>query len=330
MNPTLIEWLQNPDGSKGFTWNPVSGCSKVSDGCKHCYAEVYANRFWGGRKFTDIKCHDEKLAEPLKREKPTRVFVNSMSDLFHPDVPFEFIDKVFAVMALAHQHTFMILTKRPERMVEYFQGYPFARVEALMDGPAWVVLPSGRAFPRFINAFPLPNVYLGVSVEDQKTADERIPLLLQTPAATRFVSYEPALGPVDFSRIGKALFDRKKVIKACMNGPAAMQADAQIAYPELDWIIAGGESGPKARPSHPDWFRSARDQCKAAEVPFFFKQWGEWGPGWEFARAATVDRETGETQYPGLFGDKEDVMFKKGKKKAGSLLDGVEYKEFPL
>lgn len=190
---TSIEWTDD-------VWNPVTGCTKVSRGCKNCYAETWAGRRigqWKDRPFTDVRCHPERLDQPLRWRKSRRVFVNSMSDLFHEDVPDEFIDKVFGVMALAPLHTFQVLTKRPERA----RAYLTAR-----NDPTGV-LPIRRASSEFMAAaghptepwsMPLANVWLGVSVEDQATADERIPLLLDTPAAVRFVSYEPALGPVDF------------------------------------------------------------------------------------------------------------------------------------
>lgn len=231
---TKIEWVKNKNGEQGATWNPVTGCSKVSQGCKNCYAEGIAKRFWGDRKFTDVQCHPERLEQPLKRKKPTTYFVNSMSDLFHPDVPFEFIDMVFDVMEVSVQHTFQILTKRPKRMFEYCEGY---------------------RNPGF------PNVWLGVSVEDQGTADERVPVLLECPAAVRFVSYEPALGPVDFSKIPRPQHFHQQPLGWDSWWPT-----------QLHWIICGGESGPGARPLHPDWARGVRDQCQAAGVPFFMKQ----------------------------------------------------------
>jgi protein gp37 len=262
MTKTSIEWADE-------VWNPVTGCNKVSQGCKHCYAETIANRFWATqyppnedgspRKFTDVRVHPERLDDPLKWRKPRRVFVNSMSDLFHEDVPEHFIASVFGAMALCQQHTFMILTKRPKRAADWFQDIGGTTRRS------WVLLSAAR----LINAnrikfpdWPLPNVWLGVSVEDQKTADKRIPMLLQTPAAVRFVSYEPALGPVDFG--------------AFMSPPgSSWSREVALAWDdtsELDWVIMGGESGPGARPMHPDWARSVRDQCQAAGVPFFFKQ----------------------------------------------------------
>ena len=192
---TSIEWTD-------ATWNPVTGCTKGSAGCKNCYAETIANRRLpqGGftdRPFTEVRCHPERLDAPLHWRKPLKVFVNSMSDLFHEDVTDEFIESVFAVMALAPRHTFQILTKRPERMLSWF-----TTMGGLEDRKTCVERAighrTGNIFERI--TWPLPNVVLMVSAEDQPRADERVPLLLQTPAAVRGVSYEPALGPVNFSR----------------------------------------------------------------------------------------------------------------------------------
>jgi protein gp37 len=222
MNKTNIAWAN-------YVWNPVTGCTKVSQGCKNCYAEGLAHRFWGERKFTDVVCHEDRLDQPLHIKKPGRVFVNSMSDLFHPDVPFDFIDKVGMIVTKAKSDfTWIILTKRPERMKKYFEDY------GCFAG----------------------NVWLGVSVEDQNTADERIPLLLATnmPSGKRFVSYEPALGAVDLSKDWDPI------------GGLRTWVDM------LDWVIMGCESGPNRRPMDIDWARSIRDQCQAANVPFFLKQ----------------------------------------------------------
>ena len=248
MTKSKIEWADR-------VWNPVTGCTKVSEGCRHCYAESIARRFWGGRKFTDVQCHEDRLDAPLHWRKPARVFVNSMSDLFHEQVDFEFIDRVFAVMVNC-EHTFMILTKRPARMKAYFDnggGYWFGNL---------------RAAPS--------NVWFGVSIEDQRTADERIPLLLQTPAAVRFVSYEPALGPVDLTTCrydGVIDIDALKGEARGIYNTYPFPSSDMKAWP-LDWVIMGGESGPGARPMHPDWARSMRDQCQVAGVPFFLKQLG--------------------------------------------------------
>ena len=217
------------------------------------------------------------------------------------DVPLEFIAKVFAIMALAPEHTFQILTKRPERMIE-FTAYKqnWTMVQNYID--SWADnAPDTQA--------PLPNVWLGVSVEDQKTADERIPILLQTPAAVRFVSYEPALGPVDFTTINGVLntWSRNGEIDVVDEG-------------KLHWIIMGGESGPGARPLHPDWARSTLDQCLAAGVPFFFKQWGEWTPYYPIHKNLANIKETWRSGRG---------FWRVGKKVAGRMLDGREWNEFP-
>lgn len=218
-----IEWTDK-------TWNPVTGCTKVSQGCKHCYAERLYERFHGKGSFKNVTCHQDRLSQPLKWRKPAMVFVNSMSDLFHEDVPFDFIVEVFHIMSKCPQHTFQVLTKRADRMMEFMCE--------------WIPNPYGTPFE------PLPNVWFGVSVEDQKAANERIPFLKQVPAVVRFLSCEPLLGPL------------------------LLNMDLE----NLHWVIVGGESGHGARPMHPDWVRSIRYQCIAAGVPFFFKQWGEYSP----------------------------------------------------
>ena len=239
------------DGSRiawtDATWNPVTGCSRVSPGCAHCYAERLSHRFgWTTRPWTarhalaNVQLHPDRLRQPLRWRHPRRVFVNSMSDLFHEQVPDAFLDQVFAGMALAPQHVFQVLTKRPRRAAAWWMdpvrcARITAAVAALAERPLAAPLP-----------WPLPHVWLGVSAEDQRRAAERLPILTALPAAVRFVSCEPLLGPVDL----QPWLDR------------------------LDWVIAGGESGPGARPCDPDWVRALRDQCAAAGVPFFFKQWG--------------------------------------------------------
>ncbi len=264
-------------------WNPVTGCTKVSEGCKHCYAESQWPRFqklYNGRAFTDVACHSERLSKPLSRKKPTRYFVNSMSDLFHPGVPYDFIDKVFAIMALCPQHTFMICTKRADRMQQYCS-------DRLKEPPQ--------------------NVYLGVTAENQPAADERVTKLLATPAAKRFISAEPLLSHVNLKPWLMAEHGRRLI----------------GAHPGIDMVIAGGESGPKARPTHPNCFRSLRDQCAAADVPYFFKQWGEWAPN--CLCDTPIAHKTIKRPEPG----KPGYMFRCGKKNAGRLLDGIEHNEYP-
>lgn len=267
---TSIEWTD-------ATWNPVTGCTKVSAGCKSCYAEKVAERFWGDRAFTDVRWHADRLDAPLRWRKPRRVFVNSMSDLFHDAVPDEFIDLVFAVMVLAPQHTFQVLTKRPERMRDYFgsmveRSVAIEEVDVVAnarrrcageDDPrgsrSWhsetARFAKGLAAVHAMGrrGIPLPNVWLGVSCEDQRAADERIPLLLQTPAAVRFLSCEPLLGPIGIPNGWLGEFDGQGGI---------------------DWVIAGGESGPGARPCDVAWIRSIVEQCNAERVACFVKQLG--------------------------------------------------------
>lgn len=344
------------------TWNPTSGCTRVSEGCRHCYIDRTPPFRMNGRKFvhgtTGVQLHPDRLAQPLKWKTPRRIFVNSLSDLFHEDVPDAFIDRVFAVMGLAHQHTFQILTKRPERMRTWFRWVESKRgdltVALVKKGGAWPKVDEYSAESVLCAycardvleplakitwaAWPLPNVWLGVSIEDQETADKRIPLLLQTTAAVRFVSAEPLLGPVDLA----AYLQRDFVAGETRPPNAIGGTPYKVARlgAAIDWTIVGGESGPGARPMHPDWARSIRDQCQAAGVPFFFKQWGEWAamsqmpdgetPGCsDYHRHAPSvvlhpDGQQNRTYPKGAM-----TMLKVGKKLAGSMLDGREWKEWP-
>jgi protein gp37 len=339
-----IEWTQK-------TWNPVVGCDKVSAGCKNCYAMRMAYRLmhnpnkaiakkyaetaykttggsinWTGK----INIDHNAFKEPVNNKKPTVYFVNSMSDLFHEGVHFETIIDVFLVMCKTPWHTYQVLTKRAERMLEFMTNCAYN--------------PYGTPFE------PLKNVWLGVSVEDQKAAGERIPYLLETPAAVRFLSCEPLLGPVDLKRELGAF------------APGNNSPLRSNWLNKIHWVIAGGESGPGARPMHPDWARSLRDQCITAGVPFFFKQWGEYLPFEPTAQAPFyrrcdnneeydghglnfIDAETGEAgKYGGFYW--YDVMdailmnienyssdcnyLKCGKKAAGRLLDGKLHDEYPV
>lgn len=216
---SAIEWTE-------ATWNPITGCTKVSPGCDNCYAERLALRLqaMGNPRYRngfEVTLHPDQLDLPLRWRQPRMIFVNSMSDLFHDLVPDEFIVEVLATMERARWHTFQILTKRPGRMASFMR----------------------RHRPK-----PLPNVWLGTSVEDQRWARIRIPKLLATPAAVRFLSCEPLLG--------------------------ALNLGAWLSPGKIHWVIVGGESGPRHRPPLPRWVRSLRDQCREADVPFFFKQWG--------------------------------------------------------
>lgn len=367
MAQSSIEWTD-------AVWNPVTGCSKVSPGCKHCYAERMAKRLAGRDGYPAdepfrVTLHPEKLDLPLRWRKPRRIFVNSMSDLFHEMVMDSFIDKVFAVMALAPRHTFQILTKRPERMLSYLSA---AGVSKRVDDAALAIATKwdfdrtapGKPLPtEFLlgraNELPLPNVWLGTSVENQQTADERIPLLLQTPAAVRFISAEPLLGAVDLGELTwvslprgvrgdspfQSTFAAAGIRRAHTNRFGAMSAIAEAGEwlgikpaemdwcRKLDWVIVGGESGPGARTMHPDWARRIRDACKAAGVPFLFKQHGEWLPADEHMRGMWPERANGKVIARDWWPrhDWEDGLssYRVGKRRAGRLLDGVLHDEYP-
>jgi protein gp37 len=301
MGKTSIEWTD-------ASWNPIVGCTEVSPGCANCYAaRLAATRLKGTPAYSglvkiidvdatpqrwhwngDVRFLPERLEEPLHWRKPRRIFVCDMGDLFHESVSDEWIDQVFAKVVDCQQHTFQILTKRAQRMHDYLCNVSADRIRQHLNGPGTL-------------AWPWRNVWLGVSVENQHFAEERIPLLLSTPAAVRFISVEPLLGPLTFA----PAFEVSKYPQALGRG--------------IDWVICGGESGPNARPMHPDWARSLRDQCVAAGVPFFFKQWGEYVP----CKLCCGNEHVHESIRP------DGVMAKVGKKRAGRLLDGREWSEFP-
>ena len=289
------------------TWNPVTGCTQISPGCAHCYAKAFTER-WGG-DFSQVVLHEDRLTQPLKWKSPRRIFVNSMSDLFHEDVPFEFIDQVFAMMLLAHWHTYQALTKRAGRMHEYMtcertahfsDGTPveprnrytsadfvlWAAQKIVEDMPFKERAKLGEdGYPDGDTmTWPLPNVWLGVSVENQHFANERIPILIDTPAAVRWVSYEPALEAI---RIGHLLghTEQRRLI---------------------DWVVCGGESGKDRRPFSVQWARLVYEQCREAGVPFFMKQDSAFKseqqgriPDWLWAIKEYPATETTELSRPG-------------------------------
>ena len=384
---TGIEWAD-------ATWQATYGCSIVSPGCANCYAMNLAARIeamalggptpyarltqpskagavWNG---TVRPARMTALTQPLRWRKPRRIFVDSMADLFAEGVEDAWIDRAFAVMALCPQHVFMVLTKRPERMKKYFEGdWQYERIYSEMDAigaEVDVPHPYRRTYPNGVPR-PLPNVWLGTSCEDQKRADERIPHLLTTPAARRFVSAEPLLGPIDM----RTWLSDEDGCEGCDDGgdgpnrcarndlPRAEQCPTKFAVfnctegprdalgcPEwvgadrvtLDLVIIGGESGPDARPMHPDWVRSIRDQCVPAGVPFFFKQWGEWAPG-ECAGFTPTRAEQTATWWNGRWDfdrvtpaqslethiDDAPDLYRIGKRRAGAMLDGREWREMP-
>jgi len=258
--PTKISWCDE-------TINPVVGCSKVSDGCKNCYAESMASRLaamgfvqykhvtndgsgsykkWNGK----TGFVPSELEKPYKWKKPRSIFISSMGDLFHETVPFEWVNSIVVTIGRLPRHTFIVLTKRAGRMQEFFSS--------------------------LYNDSPLSNLVLGVSVENQQEADKRIPLLLKIPAAKRFVSLEPMLGPVDLTRLVIKLSDAPERGKPDVSIDALTGWHGGANRPEvtrLDGVILGGESGSKGRRLDPQWVISVRDQCKYAGVPFMFKQW---------------------------------------------------------
>jgi protein gp37 len=347
---TAIEWTHRP-GTIGVTWNPIRAinhatgkvghfCVHESAGCAHCYAETWQKRLGNPVRYAaqdrdkvTIVVDERVLAAPLAWRKPRTAFVCSMTDLFgdfHDDAT---IDRVFAAMALAPRHIFIVLTKRSARMRAYMTSRRRS-FGVMMAMPSVDETAVGRAW----DVWPLPNVWLGVSVEDQATADRRIPDLLTTPAALRFISAEPLLGPIDLTNLDPTGTARP----AGAHGISTLWREgAELGLrPMLDWVIVGGESGAEARPMHPDWARGLRDQCQAGGVPFFFKQWGSCLPGsWdgedERGRLAyEIDEEHASVDYDDLgrgtcvaAHGREFVRF--SHKHTGRLLDGVEWCQFP-
>lgn len=409
--PTKIEWASE-------TINPIRTadggyhCTKISPGCANCYAEVINNRFGNKKPFdntpVEFVLKESELEKPLRWKKPKRIFVQSMGDLFHPDIPDELISKIWDAMWKAQHHTFLILTKRPERMKQWIKenaykkhfGWvpeertPFAPSDLIhlddlfernmcgwesvdkcdcnggyicdyppddesdtcehgnrlcmpyncpiacanptekklkengLDGQ-YEIDEEGYSvdcdwmeiFERPRNAF-VSNVWLGATVENQPQAEERISILRQIPAAKHFVSVEPMLGPVDL-KLGPYPPCNHRGCYNHITHPCERCGRLQGRLP-IDWVICGGETGPKARPAHPDWVRSLRDQCQNAGVPFFFKSWGDWGPA-HITKDSDFGQVISDTENP----DSKPGMAKIGKKKAGSLLDGREWNEFP-
>jgi protein gp37 len=330
---TKIEWAD-------ATWNPLIGCTRVSAGCRHCYAINVAHRFtskpgpfhlttstdpdtgkadWSGI----VNLNRNVLEQPLRWTRPRRVFVNSLSDVFHDNIPDKTIARIWAVMHEANWHTFQVLTKRHARMrsllnSEDFYGLVVGEVANLRAMDERYADPHLR--------WPLPNVWLGVSVEDQQWADIRIPALLNTPAAIRWVSAEPLLGPVQLAQGYVDYLDGwdSDHDEQCRRDGYCSGCPVQVDLPAtIDWVVAGGESGPSSRPMHPDWARSLRDQCAAATrygpVPFLFKQWGDWcaaaGPeGMKDGQAVVLQNER---------------MIRVGKRAAGRHLDGQLHDGYP-
>ncbi len=315
---TSIEWTEhsiNPIRAKRRSTGAMGHyCQKISPGCANCYASRLQTRFgmpeFGGAgkpisADLSIFLDKEKLNEVRKRRKPTTYFWCDMSDLFGDWVPDEWIDQCFATMAWTHQHTHQVLTKRSKRMMEY--SATLAAMTRQQRGVRWArSMHRGTMLERFVNDkmeagadWPLPNVWLGVSVEDQARVDERVPHLLQTPAAIRFLSCEPLLGPIDLTKWLDN--DVSFAIEGRMGG-VPDRAEYVVKPPLLHWLIAGGESGFDARPCAIEWIRQLRDQCQAAGVPIFIKQLG---------REPTLDRLPEHHEQPGTWSIK--VEAKNGK-----------------
>jgi len=278
---------QKPGKYWDKAWSLVDGCTPVSEACDNCWLDRM-HRLRGAEPGT-MTFREDRLDIPLKRQIPTVYAI--WSDLFHEEVEWNQQFKAFQMMAHSSQHTFLILTKRPDIMAKHMSNIWF-HIE------------------RHHIVTPFDNVWLGVTAENQRTADERIPLLLQTPAAHRFVSVEPMLGPVDLTGDLYKLKTRKPSM--C----------SSIDY--LDLVIIGGESGPKARPMHPDWARSVRDQCESAGVPFFFKQWGKWLPESQLQNMKMATWMNKNYKW-----DCESSSYRVGNKNAGRLLDGREHNDLP-
>lgn len=367
---TKIEWTD-------ATWNPITGCAIVSPGCTNCYAmklagtrlqhhpsrvgltrDTKAGPVWTG----SMRFNAEWLTQPLKWKRPRMIFVCAHGDLFADGVPDDWIDKVFAVMALAPQHIFQVLTKRPERMREYITRISQAPIPRLSDDIASHMGTLAAGMPKYAGrdssdigdelaarldpdngGWPLPNVWLGVSVEDQKRADERIPILLDTPAAIRWISAEPMLGLIDLNNIcfkdgdAEIRYDVLTGEAWVENSQSASAYDCGLPF--LDWIVAGGETGTGARPMHPHWAYALRDQCYDADTPFLFKQWGNWtvashDNGHTDSSMVTNDAiwldVDGRQAKPSCDGMREPIgMFRVTKSRAGRKLAGVEHNGYP-
>lgn len=354
---TSIEWVlavARAQGKRAAVWNPIRGCRPVSDGCRNCWAARVAHvrgkqKGKVGDKYRNltklsadgrpvfnghIRFLLDDLDIPLRTRKSTVYFTPSEGDLFAAGVTDTMRDRVFAVMAMTPRHQYLLLTKRPATMLEYLTGAEERiagravqdyGVDFRIDNDARIRVECGRVLG-FVS-WPLPNLWIGVSVEDKATADERIPHLLATPAAKRFVSAEPLLGPVNFRLdLDAALrlpLDETGLRPRHTFDALAGRSDihpvhgAEPGWGKIDWVIAGGESGPHARPAHPDWFRTLRDQCQDAGVPFFLKQWGEFAP----------DQMPGMGVHSGYCFPDGKCVARVGKKAAGRLLDGKEHLE---
>lgn len=343
--PSKIQWTEE-------TWNPVTGCTKISAGCKNCYAEKMAKRLQGmGQKNYangfKVTCHEHMLRIPLDRKKPTKYFVCSMGDIAHDDVPLLFMDKVFAVAALCPQHEFIFLTKRFQRLCEYLRWEDFDPHETrrdMINAAANLITKDYGAEVIKPGRWPLPNVKIGHSVSNQDDLIESWKYLSITLAAYRIFSYEPALGAVDFGALSPNPYCEFKdpvdgccvcddmLTPECNSGQVPCPGAKYFIGP--DGIIVGGESGFGARPMHPDWVKSVRDYCNENGVPLFFKQWGEYAPCSAKDPRVVWVTQSGKILKPESVYEKSEYpltpMKKVGKKASGDLLDGMQYHEWPV
>lgn len=316
-----IEWTEE-------TWNPFVGCSKVSEGCKNCYAEKMAYRLanmalkkesfdscdgylhvinidkkcWNGKTFFQ----HSQLGKPFKRKKPTKYFVCSMSDLFHEDNDFVDILKVWYVMCQNPHHIFQVLTKRPDRMIEFYHYMGKIHKDVGYDSDYYVGTPD--------------HIWIGVTVENQEMADKNIPILLDIPAKTRFLSCEPLLGNIDLTSLKDGIGLTCNALDGSYYDSGVKYLDIKGRY--LSWVIIGGESGSNARFMHPNWAKNIIAQCDAANVPVFFKQWGEYAPFENIPLDGSSKMKTHNF-------DDGTIVYRIGKKKAGNIIHGTKYEQYP-
>jgi len=318
---------------QGVTWNPTTGCEQLSPGCKNCYAKFKvwprlqsnpAAKAFYGREFEEVRWHPDKFTEPLQWLRPRLVVVNNLSDLFHPAIPFTIIATIVGIMAAASHHIFQVLTKRPERAKEFFewlenhpdrQKFDCKDFHVKFQGEAWQpylladiasqYIGESQVSPGAVNIlgqWPLPNLWIGVSVENQEYADTRIPALFELPNALPWVCAEPLLGRIDHI-------------------PEGSQGQ------KLGWILCKGETGPHARPTHPAWIGVLRDQAQASGTPFCFQQWGEWCPASDMPKLLddrNIKIQDVEDPIEGVC-----TMLKVGKRQAGALLNDQSMEQYP-
>lgn len=352
MKQHKITWVNIP-GYTPETLNPFIGCSKISAGCENCYAETqahirsfnsktpqYQHVIDKGRWNGKVHMVESQLYKPYHWKKPRAIFVGSMGDIFHESISFERINQLFSIMSDSDQHVYILLTKRPNHLLNFINW------KSNQLGVPWQ---------------PKNNVWIGVSAENQKEADWRIPILQQMPIAVKFVSIEPMLGPINLTKWMQPFTNCTYYDGGCTR-PENVFADTHnpnsrpgisscrseycpFGSQGLNWVIVGGETGPKARPMHPDWVRSVRDQCQKAGTPFFFKQWGRWSPYVDSWSVSDIIKSKTETKvvdksgavynaYEGGFLSWVDkgckTVYRVGRKPAPNLLDGKQYHNWPI